>query len=533
MDSTKRTRIRRRAKRLPQSRQPGLFPEPLPEVAPPPTAPGPARFLLPSPEEIFIGDQPLRRYLHENNLGWVVRLRDELLAADWSALTAAYDRHGRQAIHPAAMLGLVLYGVIERQSSLRALEKLARRDVGAWWLTGGLHPDHSTIGAFVQRHAAVLSEEFFVTLTGQLCRKLKLTPATAAGDGTVIEAATSHYRLLSAEAARDAAAQAPDDAQAQTAAVIATARETQRRARGEDGGKARVSPVEPEAPVQQQKNGTHRPSYKPSVLTHESGLIVGQQVDPTAEAAVIPALLAQHAAVLGGPPRRTLLDAGYHTHEVLGLFASLELDVLCPAGKATAGRWTKRGPSGRFGKDSFAYDPVADVFVCPAGHRLTPRQQARDRHDRSYRVYRGVSCAACAQRAACTTSQTGRVLRRYDGDEVKDAMREVLAQPAARRAYAQRQAIVEPVFAELRERQGLRRFHRYGLAGARLEFALHCIALNLRRALRLTGAFAARFQAFFALLAGPGGPWTLTALVVTFPAENITVAYLRIQKIAA
>lgn len=533
MNSIEHKRPRRRAKRLPESRQPGLFPKPLPESAAPTPPPGPVQFLLPSPEEIFIGDQPLRRYLQEHDLGWVVRLRAELLAADWSALTASYDPHGRRAIHPAVMLGLVFYGILERQSSLRALEKLARRDVGAWWLTGGLQPDHSTIGEFLRRHAAVLSEEFFVTLTRQLCRKLKLAPGTAAGDGTVIEAAASHYRLITAEAAREAAAQAPDNARAQEAATIATDRQSQRRARGEDTQKARVSPTEPEAPLQKQKNGTHRPSYKPSVLTHESGLIVGQQVDPTAEATVLPALLSQHQAVLGAPPRRTLLDAGYHTHEVLGLFASLELDLLCPAGQAASGRWTKRGPGGRFGKEAFSYDAATDVFVCPAGHRLTPRHRARDRHGRPYRVYRGASCAACARREECTKSKTGRVLRRYDGDDLKEAMRVVLAQPAARRAYGRRRAIVEPVFAELRERQGLRRFRRYGLAGARLEFALHCAALNLKRALRLTGAFSARFQAFFAVLGTTGGLWTLTALIVTFPAENITVARMRLQKVTA
>jgi hypothetical protein len=61
-------------------------------------------------------------------------------------------------------------------------------------------------------------------------------------------------------------------------------------------------------------------------------------------------------------------------------------------------------------------------------------------------------------------------------------MAEVLSHPAARAKYRRRQAIVEPCFAELRERQGLRRFHRRGLNAVRAEFALHCIAFNLKRA---------------------------------------------------
>ena len=59
-----------------------------------------------------------------------------------------------------------------------------------------------------------------------------------------------------------------------------------------------------------------------------------------------------------------------------------------------------------------------------------------------------------------------------------------LSQPAARAQYRRRPALVEPCFAELRERQGLKRFHRRGLAGVRVEFALHCIAFNLKKAVR-------------------------------------------------
>ncbi len=64
----------------------------------------------------------------------------------------------------------------------------------------------------------------------------------------------------------------------------------------------------------------------------------------------------------------------------------------------------------------------------------------------------------------------------------KEVMAQVLEQPAARQRYARRSHLVEPVFAELKERQGLKRFHRRGLRGARLEFSLHCLAFNLKRA---------------------------------------------------
>ncbi|RPJ52903.1 MAG: hypothetical protein EHM24_33605, partial [Acidobacteria bacterium] len=324
----------------------------------------------------------------------------------------------------------------------------------------------------------------FLSLTRQLVRQLHLAPGAAAGDGTVIEAAASHYRLLKADAAREAAARAPDDARAQAAAAAATAREAERRAHGRDGETTRVSPSEPEAVVQPLKNGARRPSYKPSALAHETGLIVGQVVEPSDEGAAVAPLLAQHQAIMGAPPVRTLLDAGYHQLEVLGWFVAAELDVLCPAGKADRGVWEKAGAGGKHGKARFAYDQEHDEYICPAGQRLSPGGRGKDRGGRRFREYGGAPCPACPQRDRCTTNRHGRIIKRYEGDELKEAMTQVLEQPRARRAYRRRKAMIEPVFAALRERQGLTRFHRRGLAGVRLEFALHCLAYNLGRALR-------------------------------------------------
>ena len=59
--------------------------------------------------------------------------------------------------------------------------------------------------------------------------------------------------------------------------------------------------------------------------------------------------------------------------------------------------------------------------------------------------------------------------------------------PDAVRAYKQRAAMVEPVFADLFQRQGFRRFRRAGIRGASLETALHLSAHNLNRLLDLLG----------------------------------------------
>ena len=63
-------------------------------------------------------------------------------------------------------------------------------------------------------------------------------------------------------------------------------------------------------------------------------------------------------------------------------------------------------------------------------------------------------------------------------------MQQVMAQRGAKREYRKRKEIVERIFAELAWRQGLKRFRRRGRLGSALEFSVHCIAHNLKWALR-------------------------------------------------
>lgn len=486
-----------------------------------------------------MGGQPLEQYVEERGLKAVRVLRELMEQLDCSAFEGAYKPGGRPPIHPRRVLSLIVYGMQLRQWSLRELEQLAVRDVGAWLLCGGLQPDHSTLGKFIVRHEKLLSDEFFVSASRQLARKLGLKEGEAAADGTVIQAAASLRSLakkevLEAEAAAareaaqaaaaaraavqaaaaapeaaqaaaavpeatQAAAAAPEAAQAvappSTAQQAALERKAQRleqavaiaTQRAEARAAHRRSPPqlsrqEPEAVNQPCKDGLYRFSYKPSLLVHSSRFILAQALDPSSEVGVLDGLLKQSEQV-GVKLTALSLDAGYFQIQVLQWAVERGLDVLCPPERLS------RNPDGipvtgkgLFAKAAFQYDEQQDVYLCPAGHTLRPGQwkveadtQMRVRH------YGTRACKDCPLRTQCTSSATSpRKIGRHEGQEFKDAMVQVFQQPAARKRYARRSQTVEPVFAELKERQGLKRFRRRGTRGARLEFALHCLAFNLK-----------------------------------------------------
>jgi hypothetical protein len=255
-----------------------------------------------------------------------------------------------------------------------------------------------------------------------------------------------------------------------------------------------LSPVEPEAVLQPRKDGVSRLSYKPNAIVHESGFVVGQHVDPSNERAAIEPMLDQHEKVFGQLPLTLLLDAGFASNSLFELLARAEIDVLCPTGRASGeDDWERRQRRDNgFRKQAFRYIAERDIYLCPVGREVVFSHWSADSHGRRYARYRGTGCKDCPVREQCTADRDGRTLKRYVGEELKELMALVLTQPSARAKYRRRAAIVEPFFAELRERQGLKRFHRRGLNSARVEFALHCIAFNLKKAVAHLLVFISR-----------------------------------------
>lgn len=178
-----------------------------------------------------------------------------------------------------------------------------------------------------------------------------------------------------------------------------------------------------------------------------------------------------------------MLDAGFFTAFVLSFFLEQDLDVLCPSGRAfdeasmTRGR---RKPDSLFLKSELPYDEERDAYVCPARHLLVLEHSSRDANG-AYQRYRGESCGSRPLKAQCTKAEA-RTLKRYASDDVEDAMAEVMRQPQARARFRRRSRGERP-FAGVKGRQGLTRFHRRGLRGARLESVLHFAAWNVRLAI--------------------------------------------------
>jgi hypothetical protein len=432
------------------------------------------------------------------------------------------------------MLGLVLWGLMEGRTSLRQLEKVGHSDVRSWWLTGGIFPDHSVIGRFVNQHAEELTQEFFEKLTHRVLQQLGNEGGAVSADGTLVQAAASRYRRVRQEAADQAAREArarsrqePEDEglkkqaeQAEEVARTVTERVKARQAQRKDASKIAVSPSDPEAVIQPQKDKTMVPSYLPSIVVNGLRVIVAAAVDPKSETAVFQSLL-QQAGRLHGPVEQLLADPGYHSIGVIRECRKQGVsDVLCP--ESPQGQ--KKTRQGIFAKNQFQYHEQEDYYRCPAGEKLIPFGKGGRDGDLVYRKYGKAPCGGCPLRSQCTRAVSGRRIQRYLGEEYKEEVSRVMKEPWALEQYRRRKGMVEPVFGELKHRQGLRRFRRRGLQKVRLEFSLHAMAHNLRRFLILGPGLEPFFSSFSrwarfypALWESSGAP---TSFLFTFSGRN-------------
>ena len=454
-------------------------------------------------EELYLGMTRVDRHLKQAGLTEPLEVATLLDQLTWDAFEARYAQTGRAPYAPKAMVGLILYGVMQGIHSLRGLERLARQDLGCMWITGGICPDHASLGRFILMHEESFSNGLFEAITRQALAATQSTGQTLAGDGSIVEAACSYYKLLREEAVKEHANAAKKQMEAgplpkkkQFKAELALRTEVQfnerkqiRQSKGNSTDNLAISPTEPDALVQPQKRKRGKAtSYKPSILANQKRVITAHQVDSTYESRLIPELLEQSVRASGSSVEDLLLDSGYCHDVVIQEALKKDINLLCPEGKA-AGQ--VRG-SKVFHKSVFQYNEEEDYYLCPAGHHLTPGKQGA----KTYILYRTSACKSCLLRSQCTKAKAGRRIRRLKIDEAREALRQVMSHPKAQQAYVQRQAMVEPVFSYLKTVQGLVRFRRKGLSGVKLEFALHVVSYNLSLAAR---ALLAAFWALYAL----------------------------------
>ena len=480
-----------------------------------------------------------------------VRLLDDILGKiDWSDWEQAYNlTRGQPPIHPRVIAGAVLYGLLKRIRTSRALE--VRNDFR--WLVEGRSIDHTTICKFRQKNSANL-KKLFVQIA-LLARELGHLPLASLGfDGTRMRANNRKTGTRTPEELRNAkeelatkfaeleaktaAADAEDeerlgndsehklrkelaDVALRRERVDAALAELERLEQAGEKTPARLPITDPQSRVTPNKEGGFAPNDTPTATVDiDSGLIVdGGLIAGTDEDKHMLASVENVQASMGleKPPGELLADGMMSTGENLAACQAQGIDLYSPI-KLGAGednpalREDPRKPvaqediarlpttttkkkdgttSTTFNKNAFVYDAEADAYWCPAGKKLPytnpTSQQENGRQRVRFRYHAAKSdCAGCPLAQMCLS---GNAKHRQVGHEQHESKRIAHAQKmsseAGKKKYSRRRHPGERPFAVIKQDFGARRFLTRGLDRVVDEWLWLCSAFNLKQLMSL------------------------------------------------
>jgi hypothetical protein len=210
-----------------------------------------------------------------------------------------------------------------------------------------------------------------------------------------------------------------------------------------------------------------------------SGLIVAAEVvnEEADNGRLVPMMEAVESN-LGAVAEETVADAGYYSPGQLAAAEGKAFSALVPLPDWVNRRWGK----GEFQKSNFIYDEGRDVYVCPLGHNLIYEKTARESHGRyNIRRYRCRHYKECSKRCECSRQKSGRRIERGEYEAAVERQREKQKNPLKRELLQKRKSIVEHIFAQIKEHQGLRRFSLRGIENVRTQWSMICTVLNLRK----------------------------------------------------
>jgi transposase len=438
----------------------------------------------------------LRDWLPEEHLASFIS--DVVDTLELSAIFEVYEREsrGQPPYNPTMMVKLLLYAYCTGKPSSRKIEKATYEDVAYRVLTADQHPDHDTIANFRKRHLPALSGLFVQVLL--LCQEAGLVKLGHVSlDGTKVKANASKHKAMSYDRMRKAEKKLEEEV-----ARLLSKAEARDEAEDEEYGKGRRGDELPEELARRetrlvkireaklaleeqakdkarQKAEAQRAKIEERARKEsETGKKVGGRPpkEPEDPDKAVPDPKAQRNFT--DPDSRIMKDGAtksfeqaYNAQAVVDEDAQIivaadvtqqandkeQLKPMLAQVESNLGRLPDKtsADSGYYSDDNVTDDGLekVDLYIPPD----------RQKH--------------------------GQIPEETSGPAPSDAsaidrMRHKLRTPEGRAVYKMRKAIVEPVFGQIKDVRGFRRFSFRGLQAVAMEWDLICLTHNLLKLFR-------------------------------------------------
>jgi transposase len=426
-------------------------------------------------------------------------LVDVVSALDLSAIYASYaekDGRGQAAYVPEMMVRLLLYGYATGVYSSRKIQTRTFEDVAFRYLSGDQHPDHATIAEFRKRHLDALSGLFTQALL--LCSEAGLVKlGHVAIDGTKIKANASKHKAMSYKRMNETEARLKQEIDALLAAAEKTdAEEDARHGKDRRGDEL---PIE----LQRRESRLQKIGEAKAALEQEAKDKAAQQRAETEQK------LAEREAEerrtgkkkRGRKPQAPDPEQARPDDTAQRNFVDPESRIM-PDG-ANKGSFVQ-GYNAQIAVDSASQVIVAAEITQQTNDKMqlipmlaqmvTNLEQKPEKVSADTGYFSEANVTDESVKDVDLYVATGRDKHSGAVETIadppppdaspKEAMRLKLRTAAGRAVYKMRKAIVEPVFGQIKEQRGFRRFSLRGKLNVSREWRLVCAVSNLLKLFR-------------------------------------------------
>lgn len=447
------------------------------------------RFLPYAPGQILLLPPDLREWLEEGHLAYFIL--DVVEALDLSEIYSSYDgsRGGRPGFDPRLLVGLLIYGYCVGVTSSRKIEKATYESVPFRVLAANQHPDHATVAEFRRRHLEALARLFVQVL--RLCEKAGLVRlGHVALDGTKMRANASKHKAMSygrmEEKVREleaqvadllAAAEAADqaeDAQFGSRRGDELPKELRFRQRRLEKIREAMAALEAEAEAAAQKLREEKQA-KAKAKGKESAPVVNAESEPVKAAR--PAEKAQ----------KNFTDADSRIMRD-GATKSFEQSYNCQAAVDSQAQVIVAAQVTQQANDKQQVKPLVELMKLNLEGRI-PEELSADtgyysEENVAYLEDQQIEPYVPPSRPKQEASPGEPLEPIPDTAPTRDRMAAKLGTPTGKSVYSKRKETVEPVFGQIKEVRGIRRFLLRGLGSVQAEWALICTTHNLLKLFR-------------------------------------------------
>lgn len=233
-------------------------------------------------------------------------------------------------------------------------------------------------------------------------------------------------------------------------------------------------------------NGQLKPGYNIQISTSNQ-FIVNYTVHPNpTDTLTLKSHLEQYEKSFGKAPACLTADAGYGSEENYTLLEQKEVQAYVKYNMFDKGQHEQYNSKFPFHADKLFYNELEDVYICPMGQKMdyvgNSQRKSGNGFIQTYKRYQAKNCSNCPLNGTCHKSKINRIIEiNVNLKRQKQKAHELLNSEGGIRHRKKRCFDVEPVFANIKQNHGFRRFMLRGKEKVSIEWGLLAIAQNIRK----------------------------------------------------